>query len=156
MDKTKLLGGEEGGWGYGRRGRERDGEDGGVEKREGGVEKREGGVERREVWRRGREGGMERMERGRGGEEGETCRHDSVLFSNLHPINLTHILISYLQAETPTLTMLAHCVPFPAPGPPSTNTTSGLAADIALLTSCAATFFKGPHKKVIGHACMNM
>ena len=104
--------------------------------------------------RGGEEGGVEKRERGRGGEEGETCRHDSVLFSNLHPID--HILISYLQAETPTLTMLAHCVPFPAPGPPSTNTTSGLAADIALLTSCAATFFKGPHKKVIGHACMNM
>ena len=135
-----------------RRGRE--GWRGGRGGEEGGGEKREGGVERREVWRRGREGGMERMERGRGGEEGETCRHDSVLFSNL--LLLTHILISYLQAETPTLTMLAHCVPFPAPGPPSTNTTSGLAADIALLTSCAATFFKGPHKKVIGHACMNM
>ena len=67
-------------------------------------EEGERGMERMEVWRRGREGwrggrggeeggrggeegGVEKRERGRGGEEGETCRHDSVLFSNLHPID---------------------------------------------------------------------
>ena len=29
----------------------------------------------------------------------------------------------------PTLTILAHCVPLPAPGPPSTNTTRGLTVE---------------------------
>lgn len=34
-----------------------------------------------------------------------------------------------------TLTMLAHCVPFPAPGPPRTNITHGLA--VAVITRSA-------------------
>jgi len=42
---------------------------------------------------------------------------------------------------TLTSTIFAHCVPLPAPGPPSTNTTSGLTAAIIRLQTKARPDF---------------